>query len=103
MINFDSVTPSPAMSRSKRSLSFGVAEEHEANAHLLFMKFNKDGDKFLDRHEFVKGLESLGDLIDLSSHEAGRLYDKLDVHGEGLVDIDEFQKVYSCTFLRNNV
>lgn len=86
---------SPPTSRSNRALSVRCREANDSNGLMLFMKFDRDKDGLLTKSEFIEGLESLGDLIDLSSHEAGRLFDKLDESGIGTVDMKEFQKVFS--------
>lgn len=60
---------------------------------ILFSRFDRNGDGDLARDEFISGLEKLGDFIDLSIHEAGRLFDKLDPAGLGYVTVDHFLQV----------
>lgn len=88
---------SESIARSRRSLSAGCREDNENNGLMLFGKFDNDGDGLLTRDEFIEGLEDLGDLIDLSSHEAGRLFDKLDVSESGGVDLGDFLQVWECS------
>lgn len=73
-------------------------EESEINALRLFSKLDKDRDGSLSKCEFILGLDSLGDLIDLSSLEAGRLFDKLDVEGLGTVSLEYFCR--ACSQMR---
>lgn len=73
-------------------------EELDTSAMLLFSKFDKDRNKRMTRREFIEGLEQMGDLIDLSSLEAGRLFDKLDTASVGEVTLECFLK--ACLEMR---
>lgn len=47
-----------------------------------------DGNRSLDRQEFLKGLQNL--QVELSTNDANHLMGVLDKSGDGLVDFNEF-------------
>ncbi|XP_050506808.1 calcyphosin-like protein isoform X1 [Diabrotica virgifera virgifera] len=54
----------------------------------LFRIMDDDGNKNLNKEEFLHGLKEVG--LDLSGEEAQEMFQKFDTNGDGSVNIDEF-------------
>ncbi|MCL7047440.1 hypothetical protein MKW94_028304 [Papaver nudicaule] len=58
----------------------------------VFATFDKNGDGFITKQELGESLNNMGLFSD--EIEVGSMVAKLDVNGDGLIDIDEFCELY---------
>lgn len=58
----------------------------------VFKMFDKNGDGRISRMELNESLKNLG--IHIPEDELSRMIDKLDVNGDGCIDVDEFESLY---------
>ncbi len=88
-------------SRQHRSISVNK-EQQEHEAKLLFSRFDADCDNMISKQEFIDGIEKMGNMIDITSLEASRLYDKIDNLKCGAVYIDQFiavSRLIACSII----
>lgn len=65
-----------------------ISEDDQANARLLFHKFDKDDSGFLDKSELMLLFKELG--FDHSTENIDLMLTKYDVDGTGTVELEEF-------------
>ncbi|KAK7286680.1 hypothetical protein RJT34_21858 [Clitoria ternatea] len=58
----------------------------------VFQMFDRNGDGRITRNELRASLKNLG--ISISEHDLIQMIEKIDVNGDGYVDIDEFGELY---------
>lgn len=82
--------------------SHGHHYSTKANEELkqVFTTFDKNGDGFLTKQEIQESLKMIGMKID--SKEVEEMVERLDSNGDGLIDHDEFCKLFE-TVSRNGV
>lgn len=66
----------------------------------VFQMFDKNGDGRITKAEMNDSLEKMGIVID--SGELSQMIDKVDVNGDGCVDIDEFSTLYQTIMKERN-
>lgn len=59
----------------------------------VFAMFDKNGDGRITRKELSDSLEKLG--IHIAEKDLSQMIDKIDVNGDGCVDVDEFGALYA--------
>ena len=64
------------------------------NIRKLFDKFDENSDGTIDSQELKRGLLSLN-LADLPPSQVDRLVEEIDADGNGVIDLDEFDKILS--------
>ncbi|HII20162.1 MAG TPA: hypothetical protein HA312_02965, partial [Candidatus Poseidonia sp.] len=64
------------------------------NIRKLFEKFDENNDGTIDSQELKRGLLSLN-LADLPPSQVDRLVEEIDADGNGVIDLDEFDKILS--------
>ena len=64
------------------------------NIRKLFDKFDENNDGTIDSQELKRGLLSLN-LADLPPSQVDRLVEEIDADGNGVIDLDEFDKILS--------
>ena len=64
------------------------------NIRKLFDKFDENNDGTIDSQELKHGLLSLN-LADLPPSQVDRLVEEIDADGNGVIDLDEFDKILS--------
>ncbi|XP_048140400.1 calmodulin-like protein 3 [Rhodamnia argentea] len=86
-------TPSPPPPPSlPRSLSFHKSRMDPAELKRVFQMFDRNGDGRITEKELGDSLQNLG--IYIPGKELGEMIAKIDVDGDGCVDIDEFGALY---------
>ena len=71
------------------------------NIRKLFDKFDENSDGTIDSQELKRGLLSLN-LADLPPSQVDRLVEEIDADGNGVIDLDEFDKILSGDELPEN-
>lgn len=84
--------PTPAPSSLPRSLSLVKAPMDAAELKRVFQMFDRNGDGRITKKELSDSLENLG--IYIPDKELAEMIEKIDVNGDGCVDIDEFGALY---------
>ncbi|XP_021906924.1 calmodulin-like protein 7 [Carica papaya] len=85
----DSSSKSPSPSPSSVS---GLKRMDSAELKRVFQMFDKNGDGRITKKELNDSLENLG--IFIPDKELAQMIEKIDVNGDGCVDIDEFGSLY---------
>ncbi|XP_030463276.1 calmodulin-like protein 3 [Syzygium oleosum] len=85
-------TPPPAPPPLPRSLSLQKARMDAAELRRVFQMFDRNGDGRITQKELSDSLENLG--IYIPDKELAEMIEKIDVNGDGCVDIDEFGALY---------
>lgn len=75
-----------------RSLSLVKAPMDAAELKRVFQMFDRNGDGRITKKELSDSLENLG--IYIPDKELAEMIEKIDVNGDGCVDIDEFGALY---------
>ncbi|CAF2125473.1 unnamed protein product [Brassica rapa subsp. trilocularis] len=65
----------------------------------VFQIFDKDGDGRITKKELNDSLKNLGIII--PEKELGQMIDKIDVNGDGCVDIEEFGELYKTIMVED--
>lgn len=63
-----------------------------AEVKRIFHMFDKNGDGKITKKELSDSLENLG--ISISDPDMIQMIEKIDINGDGCVDIDEFEELY---------
>ncbi|TKY48333.1 Calmodulin protein 5 [Spatholobus suberectus] len=80
--------PAPSTSRALRRIM--SMDPHELKR--VFQMFDRNGDGRITKKELNDSLENLG--IFIPDKELAQMIEKIDVNGDGCVDIDEFGELY---------
>lgn len=67
----------------------------------VFEMFDKNGDGRISKNELRDSLENLG--IFIPDHELANMIQKIDVNGDGCLDIDEFETLYKTIMAERDV
>jgi len=65
----------------------------------VFQMFDKDGDGRITKKELNESLKNLGIII--PENELSLMLDKIDVNGDGCVDIEEFGELYKTIMVED--
>ncbi|KAI3430191.1 uncharacterized protein J3R85_008214 [Psidium guajava] len=92
LLAVDPTPPPPSPSSLPRSLSSHKSRMDPAELKRVFQMFDRNGDGRITEKELSDSLENLG--IYIPGEELGEMIAKIDVNGDGCVDIDEFGALY---------
>lgn len=82
-------TSSPVSSPTLASTS---TMDKDGGLKRVFDTFDKNGDGFITRNELRESLKNIGMLV--PAKEVEEMVDNLDSNRDGLIDLDEFQKLF---------
>jgi calcium-binding protein CML len=95
-------SPSPSMlpSPSPSSAPAPTKRTDPAELKRVFQMFDKNGDGRITKEELNDSLENLG--IYIPDKDLTQMIHKIDANGDGCVDIDEFESLYSSIVEEHN-